>query len=201
MGIYLNPGNKSFQMSLNSKIYVDKSGLIAYTNSVINTAQRFVCVSRPRRFGKSVTAEMLAAYYGRGIDSSGQFQALSIAEDPTYPEHLNRYNVIFLNMQKFFDRTQDVSEMKSLAESYLIREILRAYPDINYFNTEDLTGCLTDIFAETNIPFVFIIDEWDCIFREYKKDTGSQRLYLDFIRNLLKDQPSFRSQCNAYAQL
>lgn len=189
MGIYLNPGNKSFQISLNSKIYVDKSGLIAYTNSVINTAQRFVCVSRPRRFGKSVTAEMLAAYYGRGIDSGGQFQALSIAEDPTYPEHLNHYNVIFLNMQKFFDRTQDVSEMKSLVESYLIREILRAYPDINYFNTEDLTGCLTDIFAETNIPFVFIIDEWDCIFREYKKDTGSQRLYLDFIRNLLKDQP------------
>ena len=65
MGIYLNPGNRSFQMSLNSKIYVDKSNLIAYTNSVINTEQRFVCVSRPRRFGKSVTAAMLSAYYGQ----------------------------------------------------------------------------------------------------------------------------------------
>lgn len=76
---------------------------------------------------------MLAAYYGRGIDSDGQFRALSIAEDKTYPEHLNRYNVIFLNIQKFFSRTQDTSEMKSLIENYLIREILRAYPDINYF--------------------------------------------------------------------
>ena len=66
MGIYLNPGNRSFQMSLNSKIYIDKSGLISYTNSVINTEQRYVCVSRPRRFGKSVTAQMLTAYYGKG---------------------------------------------------------------------------------------------------------------------------------------
>ena len=72
MGIYLNPGNRSFQMSLNSKIYIDKSGLISYTNSVINTEQRYVCVSRPRRFGKSVTAQMLTAYYGKGCDS-GKF--------------------------------------------------------------------------------------------------------------------------------
>ena len=88
MGIYLNPGNKSFQMSLNSKIYVDKSNLIAYTNSVINTEQRFVCVSRPRRFGKSMAASMLAAYYGKDIDSDRQFNNLLIAGDDTYHEHL-----------------------------------------------------------------------------------------------------------------
>lgn len=189
MGIYLNPGNNSFQMSLNSKIYIDKSNLISYTNSVINTAQRFVCVSRPRRFGKSVTAQMLAAYYGRGIDSSRQFSTLLIAEDETYSEHLNHYNTIFLNMQQFFSRTHDVARMKILIESYLIKDILRAYPDIDYFNKEDLTGCLMDIFTATNIPFVLIIDEWECIFRECKNDSGSQRAYLDFIRNLLKDQP------------
>lgn len=84
MGIYLNPGNHSFQISLNSKIYVDKSHLISYTNSVINTAQRFVCVSRPRRFGKSVTAEMLAAYYGKGADSHSQFCNLEISKDKSY---------------------------------------------------------------------------------------------------------------------
>ena len=79
--MHLNPGNGLFQMSLNSEIYVDKSGLIAYTNHVLNTQQRFVCVSRPRRFGKSMAADMLAAYYGRGADSRGQFAGLAIAGD------------------------------------------------------------------------------------------------------------------------
>lgn len=189
MGIYLNPGNRSFQISLNSKIYIDKSNLISYTNSVINTSQRFICVSRPRRFGKSVTAEMLAAYYGRNIDSDIQFCHLSVARDETYREHLNRYNVIFLNIQQFLSRVHDVTQMVSLIGSYLIKDILLGYPDISYFNASDLTGCLTDIFNETGIPFVFIIDEWDCIFREYKNDTRTQKLYLDFLRSLLKDQP------------
>lgn len=188
MGIYLNPGNRSFQMSLNSKIYVDKSNLIAYTNSVINTEQRFVCVSRPRRFGKSVTATMLSAYYGQSADSA-LFEHLAVATNDSYKEHLNQYNVIFLNIQQFLSRTHDITAMQSLISDYLLRELTHTYTDINFFNDSDLTGCLLDIFAETNIPFVFIIDEWDCIFREYKNDTHSQRLYLDFIRNLLKDQP------------
>ncbi len=188
MGIYLNPGNRSFQMSLNSKIYVDKSNLIAYTNSVINTEQRFVCVSRPRRFGKSVTAAMLSAYYGQSADSA-LFEHLAVATNDSYKEHLNQYNVIFLNIQQFLSRTHDITAMQSLISDYLLRELTHTYTDINFFNDSDLTGCLLDIFAETNIPFVFIIDEWDCIFREYKNDTHSQRLYLDFIRNLLKDQP------------
>lgn len=189
MGIYLNPGNRGFQISLNSKIYVDKSDLISYTNSVINTAQRFVCVSRPRRFGKSVTAEMLSAYYGKGIDSHGQFDNLSIAGDDTYQKHLNQYNVIFLNIQQFLSRTHDIAKMQSLIEDYLIKELTLAYPDISYFNHSDLIGCLMDIFSVSDAPFIFIIDEWDCIFREYKQDTDSQKRYLDFIRSLLKDQP------------
>ncbi len=189
MGIYLNPGNKSFQISLNSKIYIDKSSLISYTNSVISTAQRFICVSRPRRFGKSVTAEMLAAYYGKETDSSEQFFHLSIAKDDSYQKHLNKYNVIFLNMQQFLSRVHDIAKIKSVTESYLVKELLLAYPDINYLDRTDLTGCLADIFAATDIPFVFIIDEWDCIFREYKDDTAAQKTYLDFLRVLLKDQP------------
>ena len=189
MGIYLNPGNRSFQMSLNSKIYIDKSGLISYTNSVINTAQRFVCVSRPRRFGKSMTAEMLAAYYGKNIDSSGQFDRLLISRDADYKTHLNQYNVIFLNMQQFLSRTRDIAKLEALIGNYLVKELSGAYPDIDYFDDSDLIGCLMDVFAATNMAFIFIIDEWDCIFREYKHDTDAQKLYLDFIRKLLKDQP------------
>ena len=189
MGIYLNPGNDRFQLSLNSKIYVDKSNLISYTNSVIRTAQRFVCVSRPRRFGKSVAAEMLAAYYGRDADSSGQFCTLSIAKDLSYQKHLNQYNVFFLNIQQVLSRAKSAAMLAPLAESRLLKDLTRAYPDINYFDKSDLIGCLTDVFSATKIPFVFIIDEWDCIFREYKQDARAQKQYLDFIRSLLKDQP------------
>ena len=188
MGVYLNPGNRSFQMSLNSKIYVDKSNLIAYTNSVINTEQRFVCVSRPRRFGKSVAASMLAAYYGLGPDGR-QFEHLDIAKNERYREHLNQYNVIFLNIQQFLSQTDNVAALKELIEKTLLWELLDEYSHLNYFNTSSLISVLQTISSKMSTGFIFIIDEWDCIFREYKNDTDSQRLYLDFLRNLLKDQP------------
>ena len=112
MGVYLNPGNDGFKMALNSKIYVDKSGLISYTNSVLKTEQRFVCVSRPRRFGKSMAANMLTAYYEKDIDSSEMFQGLSISQDEMFKKHLNKYNVIFLNIQTFLSRTHDIMKLR-----------------------------------------------------------------------------------------
>ncbi len=94
MGIYLNPGNERFYQAVNSEIYVDKSGLIAFTNKILRTQQKFLCVSRPRRFGKSMAASMLAAYYSKGCDSKELFQPLAIAKEDSFPKHLNRYNVI-----------------------------------------------------------------------------------------------------------
>lgn len=111
MGIYLNPGSDGFEESIRSEIYVDKTGLIACTNGLINTKEKFVCVSRPRRFGKSMALEMLAAYYSRDCDSGDLFSGLKIAQDASFEEHLNRYNVIYLNMQEFLigARGQDVT--------------------------------------------------------------------------------------------
>ena len=101
MGIYLNPGNKSFWESIRSRIYVDKTGLIGVINERINTKEKYICVSRPRRFGKSMALEMLDAYYGRGYDSRELFAGLKIENDSSFEEHLNRYDVIYLNMQQF----------------------------------------------------------------------------------------------------
>ena len=98
MGIYLNPDNMDFQIALNSKIYIDKSELIKYTNELIYTEQRFLCISRPRRFGKSMAANMLVAYYSRGCDSKEMFSRYKIANDPDFEKHLNKYNVIHINM-------------------------------------------------------------------------------------------------------
>ena len=102
MGSYLNPGNKGFQESLNSEIYVDKTELIEKTNAVLDTRQKFLCVSRPRRFGKSMAADMLAAYYERGEDSASLFDSLKISKSVSYQKHRNQYDVIKVNMQEFF---------------------------------------------------------------------------------------------------
>lgn len=116
MGIYLNPEPDKFIEAINSPIYVDKSELICYTNSVLRTKQKYICVSRPRRFGKSMAADMLAAYYSRG-DSGKLFTGLKITEDESYPRHLNQYDTIFLNMQEFLSRTDNMESMLMLLKS------------------------------------------------------------------------------------
>ena len=98
MGMYVNRGNESFDRARRSRIYVDKTGLLEYTNEVVGTEQCYICNSRPRRFGKSMAAGMLAAYYGRGCDSRELFEGLEIAGRPSFEEHLNKYDVIHLDM-------------------------------------------------------------------------------------------------------
>lgn len=188
MGIYLDPGNEPFTRMTASEIYVDKTGLITYTNRVINTMQAYVCVSRPRRFGKSMAAAMLAAYYSRGCSSEKLFQPFQIAKTPDFHKHLNQYHTIFLNIQEFLSRSSNVEALISRIRRMILRELLETYPDVNYFDRSDLVESLKDIYAAHHQPFVFIIDEWDCIFREYKKDKEAQEEYLDFLRDLLKDK-------------
>jgi len=188
MGIYLNPENVDFQEVLNSKIYVDKSELIQYTNSVLRTTQKYICVSRPRRFGKSMAANMLTAYYSRGCDSRELFQGLKIATHPDFEKHLNQYNVIHLNMQNFLSKTQTIEQMIALVTKAVGRDLLRAYPDVDYLDKTILTFMLDDIYQDCQVPFIFIIDEWDCIFRSRKNQLEEQTKYLDFLRDLLKDK-------------
>ena len=101
MGSYLNPGNEKFAQCINSEIYIDKSGLIRYCSRVMNSLQKYISMSRPRRFGKSVTADMLTAYYSRGCDSAALFASLGIVQNELYHKHLNQHNVIRLDIQQF----------------------------------------------------------------------------------------------------
>ena len=111
MGSYLNPGNEKFAQCINSEIYIDKSGLIRYCSRVMNSLQKYISMSRPRRFGKSVTADMLTAYYSRGCDSAELFAGLEISGDVHHTENMNRYNVLFLNMQEFLSQSSSMPEM------------------------------------------------------------------------------------------
>ena len=188
MGIYLNPENVDFQEVLNSKIYVDKSELIQYTNSVLRTTQKYICVSRPRRFGKSMAANMLTAYYSRGCDSGELFQGLKIATHPDFEKHLNQYNVIHLNMRDYLTESENMKQLIQFVEDDLLDELQQEFSDLRMPRRKTLVKVLEQAFAQYKIPFVFIIDEWDCIFRVHKSDATSQKDYLDFLRNLLKDK-------------
>ena len=188
MGIYLNPNNAAFRKAINSKIYVDKSMLIAYTNENLNSEHEEICVSRPRRFGKSMAANMLVAYYSRGCDSRELFKDLKIAQHPSFEKHLNKYNVIHLNVQRFMNRADSIHDMIAALERSVIRELKREFVDTDFYE-ERLVSILEEIYAQNGGQFVFIIDEWDCIFRVRKSDLNAQKEYLDFLRDVLKDQP------------
>ncbi|MBQ4396798.1 MAG: AAA family ATPase [Clostridia bacterium] len=188
MGIYLNPNNDRFQQALNSEIYVDKSGLISATNRRLRTEQKYICVSRPRRFGKSLNLGMLAAYYSRGCESGELFDNLAIAKDDSYHKHLNQYNVIYINMQEFLSEssTKQMEDVLSLMKKRLWRDFRRL--NIELDPDESLTFWAKEVYYETGTPFVILIDEWDCMMREHRNNKDALKTYLDFLRAWLKDQ-------------
>ena len=187
VGIYLNPSNEHFQESLRSKIYVDKSELIAKTNDVIRTQQKYICVSRPRRFGKSMALNMLSAYYSYGGDSGELFCGLKISSEESYETHRNKYDVLLLNMQEFLSKSSDIDEMLSLLRQRVVWDLKKAYAiDLD---SEHLDWAMQDVYLYTSRPFIVLIDEWDCMFREYQQNEPAQKKYLDFLRSWLKDQP------------
>lgn len=204
MGKYLNPGNIGFQSALNSQIYVDKTGLIEKTNRVLGTEQRWVCTSRARRFGKTMTEKMLAAYYGRDCDSREQFRGLAIEKAESFEKHLNQYDVIFIDMQGMRERTlnarrhgEDISVI-----SYLQREVIaefrETFPEAVKENEISLPGAMADVFQKTGRQFVVLIDEWDCLFRTDKENGELQEEYLGFLRSMFKDVQSGRFILLAY---
>lgn len=197
MGIYLNPGKDSYLMAVNSQIYVDKTEMIQYLNSLINTQQRFVSVSRPRRFGKTMAADMICAYYSRGVDSREIFQKRKIAEhEPVYTaereiiwdEYLGEFDVIRFVMTDFIEDVDSVNDMLQFLTEEVIFELLETYPDIQIGNRNKLRTVLNRIYSKTKRQFVIVIDEWDAVFRVWKEDIKGQTKYLDFLRDLMKDK-------------
>ena len=186
MGHYLNPGTGLFEISLRSEIYIDKSRLIEQTNRYIKTQQRYLCVSRPRRFGKSMALDMLAAYYDRMEDTQNIFDKLEICQSQSYDQHLNQYDVLRINMQEFLSASNNVDEMLKLLQTRLIKELKERYTEI--VEGDNLVFAMQDIYAKTKYPFVILIDEWDCLFREYQQNQDAQKRYLDFLRLWLKDK-------------
>lgn len=186
MSIYLNT-NKSFENYkelVNEEYFVDKSSMITLLNKRISTKSKYICVTRPRRFGKSSVADMIGAYYSKAVDSKKIFNKLNISKAPTYEKHLNKYNVINISFNAIPENGDTYDDYIKMIRDTIKNDIAEKYPNINPENYFNLSSMLYD----TKDKFIFIFDEWDYIFTS-NLFTENQNDFLEFLRNLLKDQP------------
>ncbi|MBQ7511227.1 MAG: AAA family ATPase [Prevotella sp.] len=195
MGSYINTGNAGFQRARNSE-YVDKSGLIAVVNRTLFTELGFTCVSRCRRFGKSMAAKMLCAYYDWSCDSRQLFADLQIASDPSFEQHLNKYPVIYLDMTNFVSEKE--TGIADKIDAALLADISRTYADIPVEPKERLASYLLRVSEAKQQQFIFIIDEWDAICREYDPGTQEMDLYVNWLRRMFKSGDAARTFAGVY---
>ena len=180
--MFVNVDNRLFQIVRNSE-YVDKSEIITLTNQVIDSEERFICVTRPRRFGKSVTVKMLNAYYSKGCDSKGLFSDLKIASSPDFEKHLNQHDVIYLDMTEFADNKDNGIRYLENLNTDVVSELKDTYPE--YFK-KDKDYSLPEAIRCLGKRFIFIIDEWDFVFREYPNNSNLHENFINLLRALFK---------------
>lgn len=198
MGRFLNPDNRTFEDALNSEIYIDKTSLLEYTNKVMNTTSKFICSSRPRRFGKSMTADMLTAYYSKGCDSLDMFRNLKIGNVADFEKNLNRYDVIHFDIQWCMTASGGAENVISYITQNVIKELKQQYSEVYLESDISVAEALSLINTQTGNRFVIIIDEWDVLIRDEARNTSVQEKYIYFLRSLFKGAEPSRYIALAY---
>ena len=191
MGRFLNPGNEAFSEVIHSEIYVDKTPLLEYTNRVISTTSKFICSSRPRRFGKSITAEMLSAYYSKGSDSRELFADYAIHKAESFEKHLNQYDVIHFDVQWCMMDAGNADCVVEYINHGILQELKEKYGELIPDTVKTAYGAMSYIKAASGNKFVVIIDEWDVLIRDEAQNHKVQEEYIDFLRGMFKgSEPS-----------
>ena len=186
MGRFVNPDNSAFQVALNSKIYIDKTGLIACMNDVLDSTDGYICNSRPRRFGKSYAANMLAAYYSKGADSEEMFFDLEIGKTEDFKKHLNKYDVIHIDVQWFLTNCEEAENVVAYITRIVLDELREIYPEILSEDVRSLPDGLSRVKDKTGQKFIIIIDEWDVLIRDESANKKVQDEYIRFLRSMFK---------------
>ena len=179
MSEFIDYGNSDFRTALNSD-FVDKSGLLNFLNERLDSPNKYICVSRPRRFGKSVAAQMAYAYYDRSSKSDELFEGLEITKSPDYQKHLNKYPTIYIDWNRFAEYKKETIVKE--AQKYIVKDLKRSYPDLE--EKESLSEALAEINTKTGDRFILIIDEWDMLVRD--EDTPIREEYVNFLRSMFK---------------
>ena len=185
MGIYLNPGNVNFKEIVSADIYVDKTMMIDVTNRFIDKGKKYVCFSRPRRFGKTFAGNMLCAYYSKGCDSSELFAGFKIAKTTGFAAKLNRYNVIKIDMNSEYQNTLDKDKLMKRLNREIVCEIADAFPNVRLEEDDSLAQSILRVYSATGETFVILMDEYDVLVREQvNPDLFAE--YLSFMNGLFK---------------
>ena len=189
MGVYFNPTNEGFSEILNGK-YVDKTGRICLINDRIDTSDNLICVSRPRRFGKSFATDMLCAYYSCACDSHVLFDSLEIANNESYKTHLNIYNVIYLDIAAAISglrrKKRSIDSLVDDIKDNIREEIIYEYPELKDFL--DTSDCIKKCVEITKRKIIIVIDEWDAVIREAKENKGAQHSYFQLLREWFQNR-------------
>ena len=174
-----------YQKVVNSQIFVDKSLMIEEVSRVIGTGNPYICITRPRRFGKTINANMLGAYYTKGCNSRTIFDKLAISAAEQYEKHINQYNVIHIDFSKYPDYCGGYEDyIRDIMET-LKEDLREAYPQLGNREYRSLGRMLQD----TEESFIFILDEWDSVFYENFMTDRDKSSFLKFLKVLLKDRP------------
>lgn len=185
MGIYLNPQNENFRRTLAADIYVDKTMMINVINSCIDKGNNYICISRPRRFGKTIAGEMLAAYYSKGCDSHALFDPLKIAHESDYESKLNQYNVIKIDLNSEYQNTGDKDNLIWILSTKIKDEMKEEFVDVVIRDEDSLAESILKVYAKTGETFVIIIDEYDVLVRESANEELFEK-YLSFLNGIFK---------------
>ena len=185
MGIYLNPNNDNFTEITSREIYVDKTMMISVLNRIMKVSNKYICVSRPRRFGKTIAGNMLSAYFSKGCDSRKLFEPYKISKDPSFETNLNKLNVIQIDMNSEFKNELDTENLLNNLQERIVSEFIEQFPDISFNPKESVGNCILKAYAQKKEHFVIIMDEYDVLVRENVSEKLFQQ-YLDFLNGLFK---------------
>lgn len=194
MGMFLNNRNcfEDYRETVSDTYFVDKSALLRELIPALEKKNRYFCITRPRRFGKSVMANMVGAFFGKGADSSDLFAGLQITKDkegndnPDYHKHLNRHNVFFIDFSEIPRDCMDYREYIDRIQNGINNDLAQAYPDFEIHTEDAVWDILSDIFHKTGHRFIFVMDEWDAPFHMPFITGEARRKYLLFLKALLK---------------
>ena len=186
MGFYINAGNENLKRALNSEIFVDKSLILQKLCSLLNTNQSFICVSRPRRFGKTTVRDLMVAFFSKGCDSREMFSNLKIAHDPCFEENLNKFNVIAVDLGAVFNTVENrIDVLKNLRKEFL-EDFRNEFQDIEFSDEDSIAKMIMRVYAVTKIQFIIIIDEYDTLIRERQSESLLEE-YRSFLNSLFKN--------------
>ena len=192
MGIYLNSSAACtlYRSDAAKPYFIDKSMLLEELMPLAEQGGHYICITRPRRFGKTMAANMIAAFFSKGADSRSLFDSLNIGKSDLYPAHLNQHNVIHISFNKLPRKCRDYTQYIERIEHQLTEDLMEVYPDIPVRDTDAIWDILMKVHTGSRGErFIFVLDEWDFIFHRDFITQQNKEDYIDFLSSLLKDQP------------